>query len=208
MIKVCFIPAVAFLALVGSTALTHAQPAAPVSEATTVDPATAAEPPAVPVVPAAPPEGPKKTLSGNHLAGFAGVSNQPFVVPVVVIDSFIGGLGISAHHDANGLADPATGVPGDDKLALALYPYLSYMIVNKFPFAMGPELGAVVSMAPGDVGDPTVVLPGWTFWFRPFDPKVKIGFGFAWDISISMAKGRDPVIDLVTPGLRFGWLIN
>lgn len=78
-----------------------------------------------------------------------------------------------------------------------------YMIVDQMPFAMGPAFAFSGSFAPGDFFSQVTLIPAWDLWYTPFNAPLAIGTALA--VSIQLNKGAEPVISLLTPGLRIAY---
>ena len=165
-----------------------------VSASAYADDAAPAAPPATP--PPAAMESGAPLFEGTHfavLAAFNGASPTLFVAPA--IDSLLLGVGLAYEHNENGLAPMST-----DKDQATLTLTAAYMLHNRIPFAMGPELALVLPLAP-DAFNPVTVVPGWAFLYAPW--KAPIAIGTALDIALVFPKSPGKaIIATTTPAVR------
>jgi hypothetical protein len=183
---------IGILSLVVSLCAVQAQEAAPASP---------------PPAPAAAPAPPAKIplIGGNKAALLGNVGDSPNVVVAAALDGgWLVGGGLSLTINPNGLPTP-TG-PSTAKVASALIAYGSYQIHNVFPFSCGPEVTLAVPVAPNNVGDVVQFIPGFNFWYAPWNAPVAIGS--AVGARFTFVKGASPVFDTVTFGIRFGYIFN
>jgi hypothetical protein len=104
--------------------------------------------------------------------------------------------------NGNGSAtSPLTGLKGDSGATVGadLVMAAAYFIVDKFPFAAGPELVVTGSMAPGMPFDTTVVSPMIALRYAPWAAPVAIGTDLG--VAIAMVHGEKPTAGLTTNGL-------
>jgi hypothetical protein len=94
---------------------------------------------------------------------------------------------------------------GMDKTSASAVLDLGYMVHNRFPFAMGPEVVFIPELAPKGFGT-NVVQAGWAFWYAPWNIPAVIGT--AAFVNIVLPDGGKAVITTVTPAVRivFGFM--
>jgi hypothetical protein len=80
---------------------------------------------------------------------------------------------------------------------------VEYMLHDIMPFAMGPAFAFRGSFAPGGFFSTVTLIPAWDLWYTPFNAPVAIGTALA--MTITLQSGRNPVIGLLTPGLRLAY---
>jgi len=98
----------------------------------------------------------------------------------------------------------ATGyvkIPGTWESGILLA--IEYMIVDRMPFAMGPAFAFRGSFAPGDFFQSVTLIPAWDLWYTPFNAPIAIGTALA--MTITLTRGAEPIISLMTPGLRLAY---
>ena len=141
------------------------------------------------------------------------VSNSPTVLPAVTIaDHAFVGVGIQFQWNLNGSADGSfsTGAnPGDKHVNANLVVAGEYMVIDKLPFALGPEITVLGSLAPDRVFTQLTFLPGVAFWYAPF--RAPLVLGSAVDAEIVTFNGPlapKAQITVLTPGLRLGYIFN
>lgn len=135
-------------------------------------------------------------FEGTHfavLAAFNGASPTLFIAPAV--NSLLLGVGLAWEHNGNGLAPMST-----DKDQASVVLTAAYMLHNQVPFAMGPEIALVATLAPGSPFDNITVVPGWAFWYAPW--KAPIAIGTALDVALTFPKGGSAIIATTTPAVR------
>jgi hypothetical protein len=159
--------------------------------------------------PAASPEG-SKPAKAEKLVGPAGAAYTAASVsatPYILLGYFLakdftvaGGLGLAINGNGSATS-PLTGLKGDSNATVGadLVLAMAYFIVDKFPFAMGPEIVLTGSMAPGSPFDTTVVSPMVALRYAPWAAPVAIGTDLG--VAISMVHGEKPMAGLTTNGL-------
>lgn len=80
---------------------------------------------------------------------------------------------------------------------------VEYMVVDRMPFAMGPAFAFRGSFAPGDFFQTVTLIPAWDLWYTPFNAPIAIGTALA--MTITLTRGAEPIISLMTPGLRLAY---
>jgi hypothetical protein len=176
---------------VSAGAFAQSEPMAPAHGAT---PEPAAEP-----MPAA-----KHPLfHGTGYSFVGGISESPVLGFGWNVDALLFAAGVGLKYDANGLMPP----PADkDKFSLTAFVSASYMAYNTYPFAMGPELAWVTSLAPGDaVTQYSQLQPGLALWYAPWNAPILIGT--ALQLPITFTKGRKATIETTYPGIRVIWAL-
>jgi hypothetical protein len=139
---------------------------------------------------------------GTVYAGTA-VSSSPYVLlgyfPAKDF-TIAAGLGLTVNGNGSA-ASPLTGLKGDANAQVGsdLVLAMAYFVVDKFPFAMGPEIVMTGSMAPGSPFDTVVVAPMWALRVAPWAAPVAIGTDLG--MSVAMAHGAKPMASLTTNGL-------
>ena len=157
------------------------------------------------------------------------VSDSPTVLPAVTVaDHAFVGVGLQfAWNDntsANGGLTSASNLPcapatatapsancpaGAHKFNSNLVLAGEYMLIDKLPFALGPELTIQGSLAPDRVFTTLVFVPGVAFWYAPF--RAPLVLGSAIDAQIITQNGPNALktqVTIVTPGLRLGYIFN
>jgi len=149
------------------------------------------------------------TMFHSGLVGvLGGVSDSPLVVAAVTpIDHMFVGVGLSFNYNGAGQPDAAGGRL-NDKISSSLLLAAQYMVVDHAPFAMGPELFVVGSLAPEKAFTALQAQPGWAFWYCPFNAPLAIGSAIDLQIQIPTQHGQKAVLNLLTPGLRLGYIFN
>ena len=111
-----------------------------------------------------------------------------------------GGLGLSINGNG-GASSPLTGLKGDSGATVGsdIVLAMAYFIVDKFPFAAGPEIVVTGSIAPGNPFDTTVVSPMLALRYAPWAAPVAIGTDLG--VAIAMVHGAKPTAGLTTNGL-------
>jgi hypothetical protein len=133
----------------------------------------------------------------------ASVSTSPYVLfgyfPAKDF-TIAAGAGVSINGNG-GATSPLTELKGNSNANVAADLVLAamYFVVDKHPFATGPEVVVIGSMAPGSPFDTTVVEPMWGFRYAPWAAPIAIGTDVG--VSIAMAHGAKPVAGLTTSGL-------
>lgn len=150
------------------------------------------------------PEKEKPSL-GPQGAVYTGASVS--ATPYILLGYFLakdftvaGGLGLAINANG-GAKSPLTGLKGDSNATVGsdLVLAMAYFIIDKFPFAMGPELVVTGSIAPGDPFATTVVSPMVALRYAPWAAPVAIGTDLG--VAIAMVHGEKPSAGLTTNGL-------
>jgi len=154
-----------------------------------------ATPPAAPAAPAAaaPMMEGRPLFSGTHfgIATSFG-ADQPQLFLAANTGSVTWGIGVTGFkYDGNAAGDKTTA-----DLVLSL----GYMVHNQFPFAMGPEVNFIPSLAP-KAFDINVIQAGWAFWYAPFNIPAVIGTAAFVQVVIPPSPGK-AVVTTVTPAVR------
>jgi len=137
-----------------------------------------------------------------------GANDSPFIIGAVVpTDHVLLGAGLSFDYNGHGLTD-AAGNTSRDKVASNLVLAAQYMVVDRSPFAMGPELFMVGSLAPGSAFEHLLLRPAWAFWYCPWHGPIAVGSALAVEIQVPTQSGQKPILNLLTPGLRLGYIFN
>jgi hypothetical protein len=175
----------------------------------------------------APPEEPIMFRKG--LFGVLGaVNDSPTILPAATVaDHFFVGVGLQFAWNDNtsatgGLASasnppctaatattPSSCPGGAHKFNSNLVVAGEYMIIDKLPFALGPELTILGSLAPDRVFTTLVFEPGIAFWYAPF--RAPLVLGSALDAEIITQNGPTAAkaqVTILTPGLRLGYIFN
>jgi hypothetical protein len=163
---------------------------------------------AVPPPPDAPsgaPKAPKPAILGPQGAFFTGaaVSTTPALLfGVFPADHFATTAGFGMTYNANGFpTSPLTNIKGaaNNKVGADFMLDAMYFIVDKAPFAMGPELNFVGSLSPNYPLTVTVLTPMWALRYAPWRAPIAIGTGLG--CAFAFEKGAKPVASLATQGL-------
>ncbi len=156
------------------------------------------------------------------------VNDSPTVLPAMTVaDHFFVGVGLQFAWNDNtsatgGLASasnppctvatattPSSCPGGAHKFNSNLVVAGEYMIIDKLPFALGPELTVLGSLAPDRVFTTLVFEPGIAFWYAPF--RAPLVLGSAIDAEIITQNGPTAAkaqVTILTPGLRLGYIFN
>jgi len=137
-----------------------------------------------------------------------GANDSPFIIAATTpVDHLVVGAGLSFNYNGYGQRDAAGNVL-NDKVASSLVLTTEYMVVDRAPFAMGPELFLVGSLAPGKALDYLLVRPAWAFWWTPWNGSVAIGSALAVEIQVPTQRDQKTIVNLLTPGIRLGYIFN
>jgi hypothetical protein len=113
--------------------------------------------------------------------------------------SVLWGIGVANFkYDGNAVASPTN--PGGDKTTADLVVSLAYMVHNQYPFAMGPEVDYIPTLAPKSF-DTNVIQAGWALWYAPFHIPAVIGTAALVTIVMPPSPGK-AVVTAVTPAVR------
>jgi hypothetical protein len=122
--------------------------------------------------------------------------------PVVFLAANTGaitwGIGVDFKYDGNAMVGAAN--PNGDKTTASAVLSLGYMVHNQFPFAMGPEINFIPSIAPKSF-DTNVVQAGWALWYAPFNIPAVIGAAAFVQIVIPPSPAKQ-IVTTVTPAVR------
>jgi hypothetical protein len=139
--------------------------------------------------------------------GVAYVGASVSATPYILLGYFLakdftvaGGLGMAINGNG-GATSPLTGLKGDSNANVGadLVLAMAYFVVDKFPFAAGPELVVTGSMAPGMPFDTTVLSPMVALRYTPWAAPIAIGTDIG--VAIAMVHGEKPSAGLTTNGL-------
>jgi hypothetical protein len=100
------------------------------------------------------------------------------------------GVGVIFNYDGNLMAD---------KTHANLVLSAGYMVHNRFPFAMGPEVDYVPQLAPSAF-DSNDVRVGWTLWYAPWSIPAVIGTAVLVDLDF--VNGKKAVVSSLAPVVR------
>lgn len=161
-----------------------------------------ATPPAAPMAPAAaaPMPAERPLYAGTHfgIATSFG-ADQPQLFLAASTGAVTWGVGVTNFkYDGNAVAGATN--PNGDKTTADLVLSLGYMVHNQFPFAMGPEVDYIPSLAPKSF-DVNVIQAGWAFWYAPFNIPAVIGTAAFVQVVIPPSPGK-AIITTVTPAVR------
>lgn len=162
-----------------------------------------------PGAPGAMPWAPKYMYKAGGLGTMGLFSDKPGIgFAYLPIDHAMVALAVGLKYDGNGLPIPMspTGARMPSQWAWDLILSVEYMIHDSYPFAMGPQFAAIMNFYPGDSLANVILMPAWGFWYAPFN--APIGIGSALAVQIQLTKGMEPVVSLVTPGVRFVYVFN
>lgn len=179
------------IAVFAATASAQSEPMAPAHGAT---PEPSAEP-----APAA--KHPLFHGTGYSIVG--GISESSVLGFGWNFDSLLFAAGVGLKYDPNGLMPPPAN---KDKFSFTAFLSTSYMVYNTYPFAMGPELAWVTSLAPGKaITGYSQLQPGWALWYAPWNAPILIGT--ALQLPITFTKGRKATLETTYPGIRVIWAL-
>lgn len=160
-----------------------------------------ATPPAAPMAPAAaaPMAAERPLFAGTHFGiATAFGADQPQLFLAANTGAVTWGIGVTNFkYDGNGL-DPTK--PDGDKTTADLVLSLGYMVHNQFPFAMGPEVDFIPTLAP-KAFDTNVIRAGWAFWYAPFNIPCVIGTAAFVQVVIPPSPAKQ-IVTTVTPAVR------
>lgn len=165
----------------------------------------AVPPPPPPDAPSGAPKAPKPAILGPQGAFFTGaaVSTTPALLfGVFPLDHFATTAGFGMTYNANGFpTSPLTGIKGaaNNKFGADFMLDAMYFVVDKAPFAMGPELNFIGSLSPNYPLTVTVLTPMWALRYAPWRAPIAIGTGLG--CAFAFEKGAKPVASLATQGL-------
>jgi len=147
-------------------------------------------------------------FNAGYYGVIGGVSDSPAIaIGATIFDDLFAGVGLTFSYDGAGQPN-SEGARTSNNTSSGLTVVAQYMVFDHHPFAMGPELFVTGSLAPGKAFAFLQLQPGWSFWYSPF--KAPIAIGSALDVQIQVPRSRDQswVFNLITPGLRFGYIFN
>lgn len=130
------------------------------------------------------------------------------------VDHMQVGINVGMQYSEGGLfvtpPNLATPVPVGNWSANALVA-IEYMVVDKYPFAMGPQFAFATTFAPGDAFDVLSFMPAWGFWYAPFNAPIGIGSGMGLNITLTRADNNSPYmtsVSFLTPAVRLVYVFN
>lgn len=139
---------------------------------------------------------------GAWYTGAAVSSTPAILLGYFPVDHLATTVGLGLEYNANGApASPLTGIKGtaNNHVGADLFLDVIYFVHDKAPFAMGPELNFIGSLAPNYPMSVVVVTPMWALRYAPWKAPVAIGTGLG--MSMAFAKNEKPVLGLATQGL-------
>jgi len=147
-------------------------------------------------------------LPSGLVGVIGGANDSPFIIGAITpVDHMVLGAGLSFNYNGYGQRDAAGNVL-NDKVASSLVLATEYMVVDRAPFAMGPELFLVGSLAPGKALDYLLVRPAWAFWWTPWNGSIAVGSALALEIQVPTQRDQKAIVNLLTPGIRLGYIFN
>jgi hypothetical protein len=167
--------------------------------------ASATAPPAPPTPSAVPEPPPRPFSSGTHLGAYAAFAEIPGVLFGLNHEALILAAGFTFKYDGNGLTPPG-GMRTKDTISASSLVSAAYLFYNRYPVGIGPALSYSTNFAPGAVFDQQLIAGSMAFYFAPFHAPVILVM--VMSSRLVLAKGRDPVFDLVTPSVLVGYLIH
>ncbi len=123
----------------------------------------------------------------------------------VSLDALVLLVGPTFKYDGNGLPD-AMGAPTKDKISSGLTLAASYLFLNRYPVGIGPGISYGTEFAPGSVFDQQTITAGVDFYFAPFPAPVILITQVT--SRLKLARGRNPVFELITPSVLIGYAIH
>jgi hypothetical protein len=148
-------------------------------EATPVPAAEAAPAPARPL------------FAGTHFGFGASFGiDSPVAFLAANSDAFLWGAGLLFAYDGNAMME---------KTHASAVLTVAYMVHNRFPFAMGPEIDYAPQLAP-NAFDNHDLRAGWTLWYAPWTIPCVIGTAVFADFAF--ASGKSTVVTSVSPAVR------
>jgi len=137
-----------------------------------------------------------------------GVNDSPMVVAgATIFEHTFAGVGLSFNYNGAGQPNAARS-DISDKITSNLLLAVQYMVVDHHPFAMGPEFFVTGSLSPDKLFSFLQLQPGWAFWYCPFNAPLAIGSALNIQVQIPTQDGQKPIINLITPALRIGYIFN
>jgi hypothetical protein len=133
----------------------------------------------------------RPVFEGTHFgigSSFGGDSPVAFLAGNT--NAILWGAGLIFAYDGNAMTD---------KTHANLVLSLGYMVHNQFPFAMGPEVDWIPSLAPSAF-DTNSVRAGWALWYAPWNIPAVVGT--AVFVNFDIASGKSAVVTSVTPAVR------
>lgn len=147
------------------------------------------------------PEAQAKLIDSGHVFALGFASQWPAAL-VAFSTPYDLAIGVGGSFGYNGDNQPGT----TDKVKAGVNAWVHYFVINKAPFAMGPEILYSGALTPGDAFNTNTVQPGWAFWYGPWQAPILIGAG--WGAAIGFGKGIPTTVDLNTAALRFAWVLK
>ncbi|HEX7839984.1 MAG TPA: hypothetical protein VF469_21055 [Kofleriaceae bacterium] len=130
-------------------------------------------------------------FEGTHLGiGASFGADSPLAFLAGYSNEFLWGVGLVFIRNNN--------LPTDKTNATAVIS-LAYMLHNKFPFGMGPEVDIAPELSP-KAFDGVDLRLGWAFWYAPWN--APIGIGPAVFVDLDFPSGKSSVITSLTPAVR------
>lgn len=139
---------------------------------------------------------PPPLLSGLHLAAITGVSEIPAVFAGLSWNALQLAVGVAASNEV------PPGGTGPNSVYAGLITSVQYAVYNRAPVALGPEISWSTNLT-GEAFRSNTLLPGFGFWFAPFNAPILLGC--AWNVRLSFAQGKDATFAFMTPALRLAF---
>jgi hypothetical protein len=177
-------------------------------------PPTAEEPPAMagtnlartePVVDAAPDKNSKtdaihpRLFSGVSFGAIVGVAQQPTLLLAGGYGALLFGVGGQMAYNSRGFSDTQS-MPTNDKFQMSATVGLQYMLYNRHPVAIGPEIDYATPLSPDKPFKDNTIQTGVAFWYMPSAAPILVGS--AWLASFTRATNGARTVDLLTPSIR------
>jgi len=177
------------------------------------EPPTATEPPAMaatnlaraePVADAAPDKNSKtathsRLFSGVSFGAIVGVSQQSTLLLAGAYDALLFGVGGQMAYNSHGFSDTQS-MPTNDKFQVSATVGLQYMLYNRHPVAIGPEIDYATPLSPEKPFTTNTLQTGVAFWYMPSTAPILLGS--AWLASFTFESGGAKTADLLTPSIR------
>jgi hypothetical protein len=140
---------------------------------------------------AAAPPADRPLFDGTHFGvGSSFGTDSPVALLAGNTGAVLWGVGALFSHDGNAEMN---------KTAANLVLNLQYMIHNRFPFAMGPEIDFIPELAPSSFDNNTLQV-GWSLWYAPWNAPIVIGSAVL--VNVDFPAGKSAVVTSLTPAVR------
>jgi hypothetical protein len=160
--------------------------------------------PAATAPPGAPPARP--LFTGTHLGAYVSFAEIPGLLLGLNHERLVLAAGFTFKYDGNAKGAGGAGAPAASRFSSGTLLSVAYIVHDRYPVAFGPALAYSTTFVPGAVFDQQFVSGSMAFYFAPFPaPLVLVT---VLSSRLILAKGREPVFELITPSLLVGYLIR